>query len=211
MNCVKKYNVNVEKIHVENLLGLNLRELSKKYGIPKTTIGRYLRKAGHEIKMNGRNPYKWMTENFDYTFSSNSTVCWKQALVYYHGHKCFVCGYDKIVEAHHILPLNDGGLTTIRNGILLCPNCHAEVHRELLDLTKALVKLDELLENLYEGNQQPSCICKHNNMPRDTEGSETSRGAKAIILPRASRSRRKYKRYSKKEYFKRSPLLRDMI
>jgi len=211
MNCVKKYNVNIEKIHVENLSGLNLRELSKKYGIPKTTMGRYLREAGYKIKMNGRNPYKWMTKDFNYIFSNNSTDCWKQALVYYYGHKCFVCGYDKIVEAHHILPLNDGGLTTIKNGILLCPNCHAEVHRELLDLTKALVKLDEFLENLFEGNQKPSCIRKHNNMSRDIEGSETSRGAKAIILPRASKSRKEYKRYSKEEYFKRSPLLRDMI
>ena len=208
----RKYDIDVDELHEKNIAGANLRQLSKEYGVPKTTIGRYLKKAGYDIEMHGRNPYRWMTEDFDYEFSHNSSVCWKQALVYYHGHKCFICGYDKVVEAHHIIPIGKGGYTNIRNGILLCPNHHAEVHTNQLDLTKALVKLDELLEHLEEGDQQPSCVCKRYTSPRDTEGSETSEQAKAVISPRASKScSKRHNRVGKEDYFKRSPLLRDMI
>jgi hypothetical protein len=210
-NHNNKYTVDVEEIHKKNIAGANLRELAKEYGIPKTTLGRYLIESGYTIKMNGRNPYKWMTENFDYIFSRNSSNCWKQALVYYHGHECFICGYGKIVEAHHIKPLKEGGATSIRNGILLCPNHHAEFHAKLLDLTEALVKLDEFLESLEEGNQKPRYVSKQ-IVPSDIEGLTTNPQAKAVTGTRASRSRvGTSKRYGKEEYFKRSSLLRDMI
>ena len=208
----KKYNINIKEVHKKNIAGSNLRELSEEYGIPKTTLNRYLIKAGYKVPINGRNPVIWLTKDFNHVFNKTSTICWKQALVYYHGYKCFVCDYDKIVEAHHIIPLSKGGTTTVRNGILLCPNHHAEVHNELLDLTEALVKLDELLENLEEGNQQPSCVCKQDNLPRDTEGSTTNPEAKVVMGTRASRScRNGRKRMNKEEYLKRHPILRDMI
>lgn len=90
----------------------------------------------------------------------------------------------------------------------MCPNCHAEVHAELLDLTEALVKLDKLLEYSFENNQQPSRVSKQ-IMPSDTEGSETSPEAKAVMGPRTSRSRSK--RFGKEEYANKFPLLRDKI
>ena len=215
MKWQKKYNINLEEIHKRNISGDSLVVLSAEYGIPKTTLGRYLTNAGYKIQMNGRNPYKpyfvsKADRDIDYDFSPKNTIPWKQALIFRYGHKCRICNYDKIVEAHHIIPISSGGLTSLRNGILLCPNCHAEVHANLLDLTEALVKLDELLGYPSKDNQQPSCVSKQEVVPSDTEGSETSSQAKAVMEPRASRSSRS-RRFGKEEYANKFPLLRDKI
>jgi hypothetical protein len=109
-----------------------------------------------------------------------------------------ICGYDKIVEAHHIILAVEGGRMTIENGSILCPNHHAESHAGLIDLKIALVKQGELLENPSEkDNQQPSHISS-NRIARDVKGSETNSRAKAVMETRAPWSGR---RVSKTEYF----------
>ena len=78
-------------------------------------------------------------------------------------------------------------------------------------LTKALVKLDKLLEYSFENNQQPTRASKYKRTtkPRGTEGSETSPRAKAVMGPRTSRSCNK--RFGKDEYAIKFPLLQDKI
>ena len=49
--------------------------------------------------------------------------------------KCAVCGEAfvfKMMEFHHIKPHSDGGSTTKRNCIGLCPNCHARVTKKMI-------------------------------------------------------------------------------
>lgn len=49
-----------------------------------------------------------------------------------HEQKCQICGYDKHVEIlniHHIIERSKGGNDEDKNLIILCPNCHAEVHK----------------------------------------------------------------------------------
>jgi len=48
--------------------------------------------------------------------------------------KCFVCGYDKVqvLEVHH--KNKDRSDNEISNLIILCRNCHGEVHFDLLTL-----------------------------------------------------------------------------
>ena len=216
MKWLKKYNINLEEVHEKNIAGASLTELSKEYVVPKTTLNRYLRNAGYRIQMNRKNdkkPYfiNPAVKDLDYDFGSKNTIPWKQTLIYYHRHKCFMCDYDKIVEAHHIIYAGEGGPTSVRNGILLCPNHHAETHAKLLDLTEALVKLGELLERLFKGNQHPSHICKQDTLPRDVEGSTTNFRAKAVIETRAPRSCKQANRFGKEEYVDKFPLLQDMI
>ncbi|MBU4149316.1 MAG: HNH endonuclease [Candidatus Omnitrophica bacterium] len=45
-----------------------------------------------------------------------------------------MCGFNLIVESHHILPKNRGGLYEINNLMVLCPNCHALITRKYLGL-----------------------------------------------------------------------------
>jgi len=51
-----------------------------------------------------------------------------------YGNKCELCGYRLIVETHHILPKNKGGLHEINNLMVLCPNCHALITKRHLSL-----------------------------------------------------------------------------
>lgn len=43
-----------------------------------------------------------------------------------YGYRCIVCGYDKFVNAHHIEPWASTKNDDVGNGIILCPNHHAE-------------------------------------------------------------------------------------
>jgi len=49
-----------------------------------------------------------------------------------YGGKCAVCGFDEIVEVHHIIPRALGGKDYPENLVLLCPNHHALVDRGML-------------------------------------------------------------------------------
>jgi predicted restriction endonuclease len=54
-------------------------------------------------------------------------------------HKCEICGYDKIVEVHHIKELklfepDYEKANSIENLIGLCPNHHKELHFGLISL-----------------------------------------------------------------------------
>ncbi len=56
--------------------------------------------------------------------------------------ECFICGYDLIVDVHHIIPKSEGGEDYIQNYVGLCPNCHALVHKRKYSL--------EELEEMYK-------------------------------------------------------------
>lgn len=81
----------------------------------------------------------------------------KKALIEYKGGKCERCGYDKCMRAlefHHLDPSEkDFGISKnlcksmekqkaeVDKCILLCSNCHAEVHQELYE--QGLVQFDD--------------------------------------------------------------------
>ena len=47
-------------------------------------------------------------------------------------HRCCICpDHEDITEIHHILEVSDGGIGIYRNLIIVCPNCHAKIHREI--------------------------------------------------------------------------------
>lgn len=54
---------------------------------------------------------------------------WAKAVIRHYGNRCERCGWDRArCDAHHRTPKAAGGLHTIANGIVLCPNCHRLVH-----------------------------------------------------------------------------------
>ncbi len=54
---------------------------------------------------------------------------WAKAVIRFYGNKCSVCGWNKArCDAHHRKHKSKNGLHTIKNGIVLCPNCHREKH-----------------------------------------------------------------------------------
>jgi predicted restriction endonuclease len=45
---------------------------------------------------------------------------------------CEICGYDKLVQRHRIVPGREKGRYELGNVISLCPNHHSEADRGLL-------------------------------------------------------------------------------
>lgn len=70
-----------------------------------------------------------------------------------YGNKCELCGFKLVVDTHHILPKNKGGLHAVNNLIVLCPNCHALITRKHLplndrkDVPRLRKKIAELLKS----------------------------------------------------------------
>lgn len=50
------------------------------------------------------------------------------------GGKCYVCGFDEVVEVHHIVPRAIGGKDHPENLVLLCPNHHALADRGMIQI-----------------------------------------------------------------------------
>lgn len=59
-----------------------------------------------------------------------STYSWSCAVMGYYGTHCMECGWNKgLCEAHHVIPKSEGGMNTVQNAVVLCPNCHSLKHR----------------------------------------------------------------------------------
>lgn len=58
---------------------------------------------------------------------------WAKAAIRHYGNRCERCSWDKArCDAHHRTPKASGGLHTIENAIILCPNCHRIEHERYL-------------------------------------------------------------------------------
>lgn len=71
--------------------------------------------------------------------SNGKFVRYREVAFRNHGAKCVVCGFDKIVDVHHLDHNRDNN--TKENLIPLCPNHHLMIHRskfatEVLDAIK---------------------------------------------------------------------------
>lgn len=54
---------------------------------------------------------------------------WAKAVIRHYGNKCERCGWSKArCDAHHRTAKASGGMHTIANGMVLCPNCHRVEH-----------------------------------------------------------------------------------
>ena len=42
--------------------------------------------------------------------------------------KCLICGFDKIIDVHHLIAKSKGGSHSLDNLIALCPNHHKMTH-----------------------------------------------------------------------------------
>ena len=87
----------------------------------------------------------------------------KELLVEYKGGKCEICGYDKCISAlefHHIASgekefgIGQKGYTRsfeknkeeVDKCILVCANCHREIHEGLIDLDEFLQKKGDVAQ-----------------------------------------------------------------
>jgi hypothetical protein len=63
----------------------------------------------------------------DHVFASRAA--WAAAVKLARGDACEICGWNETVcDAHHLVPRKSGGLNTVKNSIVLCPNHHRLAH-----------------------------------------------------------------------------------
>lgn len=73
-----------------------------------------------DILVNSENP-------LDFEIANNNSF--SEICKMYYGNKCMECGWDiGSCEVHHRIPKSKGGKSTIRNALVLCPNCHSLKH-----------------------------------------------------------------------------------
>lgn len=56
-------------------------------------------------------------------------AAWSKAAIRHYGNRCERCGWSEArCDVHHRKPKSEGGLHTIANAVVLCPNCHRIEH-----------------------------------------------------------------------------------
>lgn len=101
-------------------------------------------------------------KNPNFRGTSNRTTARDNALRYL-GRACMICGWDTIVDVHHIIPRRHGGTNDIDNLIVLCPNHHKMADKHMLSEDKlksvTLAAIAQLSDRLPQFHLQ--------SLPRD--------------------------------------------
>ena len=79
------------------------------------------------------------TDNNLWDFGTYEWIAIRDAIRVIYEDKCAICG-KPAREVHHIRPKHLGGKNHPRNLILLCDDCHDEVHREIDEGISNLLK-----------------------------------------------------------------------
>lgn len=130
---IKNTSFNIKKeFLIENYINSDnsIKDVALMVGCSEITIRKWLRKYNLESKP----AYIYLPNYNKYKEFSIEEELKKPSLYAkkYYGEKCLICGYDKSVDVHHILPQKVGGKSIIKNLIVLCPNHHREAHIGLL-------------------------------------------------------------------------------
>lgn len=116
--------LNKEKLIEEYLQNkLRMIDICKKYDLGYGTVNSRIKRFGIKTR-----------RNKDYC-DGNSMSAWQRFLNKKYKHTCQFCGWNKTTcDVHHkISPLN-GGKNTKENLVVVCPNCHRLIHKNLLKI-----------------------------------------------------------------------------
>lgn len=121
-----------------------LNECSEKFKISRTTVVKYVKNKFTKKTKEEKNK-----DNYQRIKSYRQRM--KEKLVEYKGGKCQLCGYDKCITAlefHHLNPSEkdfgisrytnlkwDSVVSEVDKCIIVCSNCHREIHAGLRDVS----------------------------------------------------------------------------
>lgn len=143
---VKKIKMTPELIRELNEFYSNhtLKECSEKFKISRTTVVKYVKNKFIERTQEEKN-------DANYLRVKNYRQRMKEKLVTYKGNECQLCGYNKCITAlefHHLNPHEkdfnisrytnlkwDSVVSEVDKCIMVCANCHREIHAGLRDVS----------------------------------------------------------------------------
>jgi len=111
------------------------------------------------LNMPDKTKDEYLQGNFDFIHLSRDS--WALSLKRIFGNKCMICGWKEAsCEAHHIIPRSKGGVNSVYNGVVLCPN-----HHKLADIKK--ISVEDLIKiNLKalvgRAEKEPEYVCLDN-------------------------------------------------
>ncbi len=146
----------IEKIKKDYLILKNLTQVAKKNNVSRGSVKKYVKFEGRKKnKFNAAERKKYIVQAV-----TKSRKKRKEELIKYRGGKCENCGYNKINSAlqfHHKNPnekdFNIGGRNysfeimkkEVDKCILVCANCHCEIHEEIRNLNYSNI-VNKILE-----------------------------------------------------------------
>ena len=131
--------------------------LARKNLFSYTTIGRILKKDHSTIIYSIKNTaydgwIKDIIEKYkvvDFETKQKKIIKMKLSgkygyLHHIYGGRCAACGFDEVIEVHHIIPKHLGGTDDQDNLIILCPNHHSLADRGMLEIKDKVIHMDIL-------------------------------------------------------------------
>lgn len=76
---------------------------------------------------------------------------------------CYICGFDKAIEDHHITPRSQGGTNKLENRINLCPNCHTLAHKGNFTREELITKKGNIENTITEKGNGAETITENGN------------------------------------------------
>jgi hypothetical protein len=67
--------------------------------------------------------------------------------------KCQICGFDDVIEVHHLISPKKGGKDVLSNLLILCPNHHSLMHAGLLKFKEVSPKLSTDLSTVSKDSK----------------------------------------------------------
>jgi len=132
----------LDELRMNEPIGLKVKLLEKFLGLQKRNIYRRLEKLEKiGLVINNYPLWKLNSDNLKNIRSIKGGKnlyldSEKKELIKLNKDKCYFCGYNKILDEHHIIPKNKGGFDKKSNILILCPNCHTFIHRNNYSLLK---------------------------------------------------------------------------
>ena len=97
----------------------------------KATIKRGRKITCDECKNNAPHHKKDVTKITDFSKRTISKILYRLKM------PCSLCGWNKSTcDIHHIIPKKENGSDENDNLIIVCPNCHREIHRNVSPYTR---------------------------------------------------------------------------
>lgn len=103
-----------------------VNQIAKEFGVSWDTVRKNISKFGFPTM------YGKMNESEGSKRGALEHKRFQEEVLSKRGYRCMICGYDKVVHVHHIVSWSRSKDNTLSNGIVLCPNHHAEADYGLL-------------------------------------------------------------------------------
>lgn len=116
-----RHNLNREYLEKEFITNKKtINQIAHEFGCSWDTVRKRLMRLGFPMRL---------SDAYQKSKRKRTAVESKQfqkRLLRLYGYKCAICGYDKFVNCHHVERWAKTENNSVENGIVLCPNHHAE-------------------------------------------------------------------------------------